>query len=704
MNVLICGHGGTLCRQTIQRLDKERHTVSLVTGVAAQEDLGKLGAFQVYSFSYANENLARIMRSADADVLLIQGVHDPLYDWRNAARQSVRFLSDLTNILAGAKAAEISRVIFLSALGAEAYRAENVSNFFDANEREMYRVIRCAEDLVHTYTDETTRATVLRLPAVFSGSDDAYDTGSICRRLAEQYLWEHELRYIPNAAHREMFYPDAAEAVYRVLEQQEAVPLVQAGGFAFTEKQLAEALKGCAVVNERILRVREEPDIPLTLREEECSNELEYRLKYPLEAAVRSLVDELQKKREREERSERHKDSFWREHLLPVLENVGLFCVILLITWLLRDTWVGENLNLFLIYVLLIGVTWGTAHALFASLLSGIAMFVMMQEPNAPLIVDYGYFVRFLELVAIGVTGGYMRDKYRRRNQNLTDENAFYSGEVRDLTRINDGNVYVRNLFEKRLTGYHNSLARIYEITSQLDFMEPRKVLFHAAQVLSQIMETPHAAVYVSGGSGSFFRLAAATSKRAREMGKSIRYDEDSFLFRDFSQKNIYQNRKMEEGKPTFAGAVYREDVPVVTVMVWMDEIERVNLYNSNLLAILCRLLESAVHRAYLYEESIYRDSYLPGTRIMNEPAFRQVLETFEEGRLQGLLEYRLFVVATDEASWNRVAGLVRDTDVLGEVKGKLYVLLSNSGREDAPFVAERFAANGMVLTEAEAL
>ena len=297
-----------------------------------------------------------------------------------------------------------------------------------------------------------------------------------------------------------------------------------------------------------------------------------------------------------------------------------------------------------------------------------------------------------------------MRDKYRRKNLDLNDENAYYAGEVRDLTRINDSNVYVRNLFEKRLMGYRNSLAKIYEITSQLDFMESRKILFHAVQVCAQILDTPHVAVYISSGNTGFFRLVAAGSKQARQMGKSIRYDENSFMYRALSQKEIYQNRQFDGSCPTFAGAVYRSESPIVIVMVWMEEIEQVNLYNSNMLAVLCRLLESSVHRAVLYEESIHNDSYLPGTRILHEDAFRQVVQTYEEGRLQGLLEYVLLRVKADQSQWERIARLVRDTDVLGDVHGDIYVLLSNSDKNDAHFVMERFAKNNFHLEEVESL
>lgn len=700
MNILLCGHGGALCRQLVQRFSQEKHSVYLLTG-STQDDVKDIKAFQTYPFSYSNDNLSRIMKSSAADVLVIEGAYDPLYDWRNATKQSVRFLSDLTSILAGAKAAGISRMVFLSALKVEEYLEGDGASFADANEREIYRALSSGEDLIRSYEDEDFKATVLRLPPVFGGCDASYGVGSVCRRMAEQYLWDHEVRYSANETHREIFYPDAAKAVRRVVRQQDISPLLQVAGIEFSEQEFVEALKATGIVDESVLRLQDEGGSSLQT-EKPIQHELEVPLKYTVTSAARSLVEELQKCREQDAHNQRKDGLFWHDHLLPIAESIGLFAVTFGIMWLIRGTWVAENLNLFYIYVLLIGVTWGMAHSLFASLLAGVATFFLTQESTAYLSLDYGYFVQLLELVVVGVTGGFMRDKYFRRNQDLRDEKAFYVSEVHDLTRINESNNYVRNLFEKRLMGYQNSLAKIYEITSQLDLVESRKLIFHAVRVLSQIMDTPHVAIYVSSSSGGFFRLAAASSPLARQMGKSIRYFdfEKSILYQALSHREIYQNRNMKEGYPTFAGAVYRSDSPAAIVMVWMENIEQVNLYSSNLLAILCRLLESSVHRAVQFEELAYKDVYLPGTRILKEAPFLQTLETFEEGRRQGLFEYLLFHVKSDKNEWEHIEQLVRDTDVLGEIHDEIYVVLSNSDNCDAQVVAERLATIEMELEE----
>lgn len=78
-----------------------------------------------------------------------------------------------------------------------------------------------------------------------------------------------------------------------------------------------------------------------------------------------------------------------------------------------------------------------------------------------------------------------MRDKYRRKNQNLADKNNFNKNKASDLTRINDSNDCVRNLFERCLMGYRNSLARIYEITSQLDYRNAANAKSFAAFLVS---------------------------------------------------------------------------------------------------------------------------------------------------------------------------------------------------------------------------
>lgn len=701
-NILICGGSGYFCRQVIRRLAKEKQNVYLLTGSEKREGQEKTAAFQEYHFSFHNESLVRIIQNVSPDQILILGAYDSLYDWARNDYEVTRFLSGVTNILDAARKAGTPEVTFLSSDMVSEYEEEGrrIFEIRSTPYNEMLKVMARAEMLLQTYSDERMRASVLRLPLIYGGYEPT-DGLNVCQRLAESFIWNQEMTYTPAMPHSAVFYKDAAEAVLRFLQEEGKSGRYQARGLLFTEKELADTiLSQNPDVRDTVKLRKMEMDSAAPAIPDEIENEFPIEMKYSLQEGVRQLLAACRKARE--EGRKKKDGSFWKRQLLPLAENIALFCVAFWLTRWLQGTWIGENLDLFLLYTLFIGVTWGTAHALLASLFSGAAelWFYLGMSDRFFVRMDNGFFVSFLQILVVGVTAGFMRDKFRRRNQDLNDERDYYYQETQDLLRIHDNNVYVKNLFEKRLTGYRNSLARVQEITSRMDFMESHKVLFQAVKVVAEVMETEHAAIYMAGQDGRFFRLAAASSEKARQMGKSIRYDEDSFLYRRLSSREIYQNRRMEEKRPTFAGAVYQDDVPKVIVMVWMDHIDRVNLYNSNLMAVLCRMLEGAVRRAALYEESVYRDAYLPGSRIMKEENFRQVEETFEEGRRQNVLQYTRFKVLLNGQPAQEAEKLVRDTDILGTVGPELYLLLLGSAKEDSRIVQERFADKKMALAE----
>ncbi|MFR5915624.1 MAG: hypothetical protein ACLUGJ_11545 [Blautia wexlerae] len=62
-------------------------------------------------------------------------------------------------------------------------------------------------------------------------------------------------------------------------------------------------------------------------------------------------------------------------------------------------------------------------------------------------------------LVVSGVIVGHMKDKYRRKNGDLEDEKKYYQSELVDMTRIYDGNRYVKEIYEKRIVNYENSMV-----------------------------------------------------------------------------------------------------------------------------------------------------------------------------------------------------------------------------------------------------
>ncbi len=48
--------------------------------------------------------------------------------------------------------------------------------------------------------------------------------------------------------------------------------------------------------------------------------------------------------------------------------------------------------------------------------------------------IEYTAFIDALQILVVGVSVGYMRDKYKRKNDDLEDEKKYFQSELVDMT------------------------------------------------------------------------------------------------------------------------------------------------------------------------------------------------------------------------------------------------------------------------------
>ena len=274
-------------------------------------------------------------------------------------------------------------------------------------------------------------------------------------------------------------------------------------------------------------------------------------------------------------------------------------------------------------------------------------------------------------------------------------ENDYLIKEIDSLKSINDSNVEVKDVFEKRLVNYKDSYAKVYDIISQLDDLESKSILFKAARVVADVMESKDVAVYTYEAKSGFCRLMASTSELARKKGKSFRLSDYAEGFEKLNNKQIYMNRNFEENMPMFAAGTYNGDILEVVIMVWSMELVNVSLHQSNLLTMLTKLMERSTTRALRYMESVKNSTYIAGTKVMEAKAFEDMLDIYCAGEAEGVLEYTLLKVTSyegvTEKMYEELSHLTRGTDYLGvDTDEKVYILLTNSNEEDSEWVMRR--------------
>lgn len=702
MKILVCGEYSIFCNDLITRLKKEKHDVFVITGSQGRKsEKPKTGVFQDYEFSYRSKNISTVMKNIQADLMIVLGVCDTKYTWHDANQESVRYLTAMTNLLMSAKDAGIPQVIYCSSLGVyEDFTGKLIDKDtdFEASSVMMRTLIQTERTCQEQNKPGEFQIAVIRYPEVYGDSKTLGD--NTCTRILESFWDSKGVSIQAGKEHRVLYVKDAVDVLMRVLNREEKDESYLVSGTTYTERQIYDTvhrvMKGRETdVVELEYDMVELPDIVEPKREE-----LGFYEKYSLEEGLKEFYSFFEKEKDLESREDKEK-SVVKERLIPLAENLGLFLLVTGLYVLLRDTWIATILDFYLLYTVGVAVVYGCGHSLLAVLLvflARIGEILLLGEA-----FEYTTFTEILPILIVGVLVGYMRDKYKRSYSDMEDAKNYYQSELVDLTRIYDGNRYVKEIYEKRLVAYDNSMARIYEVTRKLDFWEPQKVVFRAIDVVQELMDIEDVSIYIADENSSYMRLAASSNPSvAGRLGKSIRVDENFFMLRELKERDVYRNRDIDTAFPTYACGLYQDERISGVIMLWTRELSKINLHETNTIALICRMIESSVNHAVTYW-NMHASQYIEGTNVLQEEDFDKIQKIYEEGIAENKLECTFLRVlcgqeqrGSDVSVYEKVGRYIRQTDIVGEKAGDICIILTNTGLDEAAHVLERLQNAGI--------
>ena len=220
-----------------------------------------------------------------------------------------------------------------------------------------------------------------------------------------------------------------------------------------------------------------------------------------------------------------------------------------------------QNIDFYLLYVLLFALVYGQQQATFSALLAvaGYCFRQMYHRSGFDVMLDYNTYVWIAQLLILGLAVGYLRDQLRAMREEQRHEVSYLTKQLDDISDINVSNVRVKEILANQIVNQNDSFGKLYEITSSLEQYEPCEVLFYAAEVLAKLMGSKDVAIYTVANR-SYARLFSATSEKARSLGNSINYSEMDAMYTVLAGKKVYINKNMDERYPLMANAIYSED------------------------------------------------------------------------------------------------------------------------------------------------
>ena len=152
-----------------------------------------------------------------------------------------------------------------------------------------------------------------------------------------------------------------------------------------------------------------------------------------------------------------------------------------------------------------------------------------------------------------------IRDRLKVIKKEDNERIDYLNGQLEDIVDINDSNVRMKHTFENLIINQQDSVGKIYDITSKLDKYEPEEVLFYAAQVIGELLESKDVAIYTVT-KYRYARLFSSTSEKARMLGNSIEYKELTDMYNEIKDKRVYINRNMDDKYPLMASAIFSQE------------------------------------------------------------------------------------------------------------------------------------------------
>lgn len=667
MNVLLIGGSGSLINRLIVKFKKEGHRIFLLTGDRYKKQKYE-PVFERYNFAYSSENLQEIMESVRPDITIYTGAFDPNYRWMSEEREAVRFTSDLMNVLVAYSTIRMGKFIFLSSHEVYEGYHENALTEDIPPETTGYRgtTLIQAEEICNNYRKNwKLDLLILRLDHLFCIPESAPEIHSVCARMCLESMRDGCISADSNHEFAMLYEQDAVEFIFQIVKSREHKFYLYhlSSDCVISEVELAGRIQKCLNNGSSIVTVSKY-DKRCILSGKRFHEEFGMHTIFELDEIICQTIDYMRKHEERFEKYQESRDSWWKilwkkwkwvfQVIVPFVENLLCFIPFFMLNNRMTDSAYFTNLDPYLLYVLVFAIIYGQQQATFSAVcaVAGYLFRQMYQRTGFEVVLDYNTYVWIAQLFILGLIVGYMRDQIRMIRRESLEMEEHLTGQIADLQEINATNVRIKAAMEQQLIGHQDSIGKIYQITSRLEQQMPD-------------------------------------------------------IYQELAERRVYINKAMAEEYPLMATAIYEEEEIRLIIMVWGLSWEHMTLGEANFLTVVSYLIQNAVLRAQRYIKALEEARYREGSEILEPEAFESLVRAYEHAQGRNLTQYTLLCVSEQPERYEKICsdmrGLLRSTDYMGmRADGKLYVLLTNTGRTDAVFVEQRFEKKGYPVVAVE--
>lgn len=717
MDILVTGGCGFIGSHVAERFYKEGHKVFIIDNLTSGLRSNINFKHKFYEMAVEDKRCEDIFCINKFNVVVHLAAQTSVpASFENPYEDTVSNVTGLINMLSLSERYGVKRFIFISS--AAVYGDPDqlpIDEDTETNPMAPYGISKLVGEMYcHKWHEIYGLSTVcLRLSNVYGPRQAAKGEGGVVSVFMKQILDGQSLTvYGDGKQTRDFIYvEDIADAVYRCVESSFCGVMNLSTNTEISINDLIDTLAHRADIKEVLHKEKRSGDISRSsMDNSRIKRELNWLPKYNFEEGLQKTFDwyaSIYKKQEKEtEDSKKSKTAKPRSKLvdyaIPFVESLLGFIAVILIE---RSFNRGDHffIDLKLLYIILMGIAYGTKHSIMAVALSsslfiisnasyGRDLISLFYDPNSLLHIAYYLFA--------GFSVGYTIDMKNRKVKSQDLKMEVTEKKLKFVTKVYNETIIVKNELQKQIMASQDSFGKIYSIIKELDTFDPEDVFSSAVQVMEKILKVNSIAIYVMSRNGLFARLVANSGSLSSHISKSMKVEDSPALKYIMYSKEIFFNKKLDPSLPIMMAPITDNGKTVAIISILELDFDNINLYYQNLFKVASDMISSSLSKAHRYQEATNDSRYISGTAILNRDSFEKLLHGKMQTKEKEMANYVLLCVDAADPADNlehRISNTIRELDYIGLGKdNRLYILLSNTNEKEAGTVAIRLTDKGI--------
>lgn len=389
------------------------------------------------------------------------------------------------------------------------------------------------------------------------------------------------------------------------------------------------------------------------------------------------------------------------KHSKPYVENIVLFIIVYLISKMISPVnSVFYFLDIKLIYIIVIGILYGSKQSLIATFLSCALLIVQSLDRGISIVsilVLNESLIQLLTYVLIGVYVGYVSDFKNVQIKTLKNENKKQEDEYDFLEDLYNKTYNEKKELEEKVISSKDSFGKIYSVVKKLDSLQPQYILKSSIDILEEFLDSNRIAIYTL--KNNFLRLNVKSNNEDFKPTNNIDFDKLNIVKDHIQEGELFINKGLDISIPMMVAPIKKGNKVIATIMIEELEFSKMNLYYENLFKVISNLIESSIIKAYDYEELTSKERYIYNTIFLNENSFKKLLKIKQIAKFEKKLDYTLLKIDNTfdlKLLSHIIKSSIRETDFAGIIDDSIYVLLLNTKKEESYIPINRLESKGV--------